>query len=218
MDWKRSLLTTASAAALLATSLGGGVVPTATAAPEKDWVCHYSDGYWNHDADATTPEVFDPARQGYFLKNANKQSAHWTKDALHPDIEASEGFDCSIHNVQDLAVDSVVLVTPPSAPYPIEYAVTVKNVGNISVDVAGVVMQGYFSADAILDVGDAPGCGQVLSVGSMLLHPGATLVVNQGCGDVVLNPQPPVGTTTVFGTIDYTDANAANNVGSVAFP
>src|SRR2546427_746857 len=51
----------------------------------------------------------------------------------------------------DLAVQSVVIDSPPEIGYPFSYSVTVKNTGNTDIGVNGVAVQGYYSANTTFE-------------------------------------------------------------------
>jgi hypothetical protein len=106
-------------------------------------------------------------------------------------------------------VDSIALSAPAPFPQPHSYTVTVRNAGTDPASLAGVSLQGRYSADTVIDGSDSPACGVVLAG---TLAPGASTPVSVGCSGA---PGPTHNYLLVrvdeTGTLAETDET--NNVG-----
>jgi hypothetical protein len=114
----------------------------------------------------------------------------------------------------DLVVTEVVFVLTDTGL--LRRNVTVTNLGTASVDVENVVVQGFYSADTILDGNDAAAGGRVLSVSPLVLAPGASVTVLTG------GSLPAEGHLYLLQIVDYGDivveSDETNNMAVVALP
>lgn len=94
--------------------------------------------------------------------------------------------------------------------------VTVMNVGTASVDVQDVGIQGYHSADAILDGDDAAAGGRSVSVSPLVLAPGESVTVPGGIS------VPGDGHLYLLQIVDHEDtvveSDESNNMMAVLLP
>jgi subtilase family serine protease len=114
----------------------------------------------------------------------------------------------------DLIVAQVDFVV--SDPGQLRRSITVKNVGTAAFDVQSAIVQGFYSADTILDGNDAAAGGRVLSTSPLVLAPGASVTVNTGGG------VPGEGHLYLLQIVDYGDtiveSDETNNLAAVLLP
>lgn len=120
-------------------------------------------------------------------------------------------MDDSAPALPDLIVTDIVFTTG------LTRHVTVMNSGTASVDVQGVGLQGYLSADENLDLGvdDAAG-GRVLSITSFILAPGQSMTVSTGGGTV--GPDHMYLIQMVDHNHAVTESDETNNTMAVLLP
>ncbi|MEO5574684.1 MAG: Ig-like domain-containing protein, partial [Gaiellaceae bacterium] len=112
----------------------------------------------------------------------------------------------------DLVIDSIAFTAPAGFPQPNSYTVTVRNAGGVTASLAGVVVQGYYSADTVVDGADSPACGNTMSG---TLAAGATTPFVVGCSGA-----PTAAHNYLLVQVDISNAlvegNETNNLGIAA--
>jgi hypothetical protein len=198
-------------------------------------------GYWSPDGSTYDPDTQNPACGTAFgsgtiigvggsipltvacsLGNVSGESYVGAEvDSADTIVESDETNNVGFGGMPDLIVDDIT-IDGPSDDQPFNSTVTVKNVGVGPAVLHNSVLtvQAWYSADATLDAGDTPACGDLLFTSPGSIPVNGTVDAHIGCpatpgaGDAYLIVQADApNPTTVIPEIDET-----NNFGNVALP
>jgi len=130
-------------------------------------------------------------------------------DATNSLPESNETNNVASVGIPDLSVPQIVNLGA-DGPYPYNYGVFVLNAGSADANLAGVWVQGYYSADTIVDSTDHLSCARPMSG---MLPAGSGMTFPLGCA---VGPGP--GETYFLAWVDVTndlaESSEGNNVGS----
>jgi hypothetical protein len=117
-------------------------------------------------------------------------------------------------DLPDLIVERIVFTSADATT--LSRTTTIKNVGTAPVDVNGVSVQGFYSADTNLDQGDAAAGGRSASIVTRILEPGESMDVP----GLFALPEPEH--VYLLMIVDYgetiTESDETNNIGVAELP
>jgi CARDB len=135
-------------------------------------------------------------------------------DATNMLPESNEANNVASVGLPDLSVPQI-FNAGPNGQYPYNYSVMVLNAGSADANLEGVYVQGYYSADTTVDVGDHQSCLRPLSA----IVPSGTLPAGVGISFVLSCPVGPApGESYFLAWVDVAnnlaESSESNNVGS----
>jgi CARDB len=169
-----------------------------------------------HGVSAAKPPTRTPMATKIPKRTATPTVTPISTSTLTPTPTAAVTDTPTAATLPDLIVQSITLGSSFGTTN-FDYTVTVQNLG-AAVDVANVVLQGYYSSTASIDPLSHGACGTTIAPnGSLTLTQGSTTDVFVGCSG-----GPGTGDNFLVVDLDIsnvvTESNEGNNLGSVSLP